>query len=636
MLASLIGRLWRGNPAQAAAQVEFFTSGDIPNLNGMHLEKDISRAIVEANVGKWWAARRYLQKAIDISPREALGHALLGAVLAREGNEAGAQAAFARARQAEERVDAEASVGEHFHRRGREYLRGRHVEEAMRCLTLAHRLMPESSGPLEMLGISGYYWGDVRAARYWLDMAIERAGPGERGALRVNRLVFTVPQVFSSAEELMQSRGRFERELDDLIADPPLLADPARAVDGTLFYMCFQARNDRELNTRFANMLLASCPQLGYVAERVASVTHIKDRKPRIGFVSAFLRGHSVGAWYRDLVRMLIESGRFETVLFTDSEVDEDLLLAAQQHGEHHVLETNLDVARKQIETAQLDMLIYTDVALSRPMYCLSFSRLAPIQTLLVGHPCTSGVPSIDFFISNVYQDGEGAQAHYSERLVRLPRIPVYVRKTEAPRRHFTRAELGLAPDRRYYMCPMLLQKFHPDFDWAMAQILRGDTNGEIFLFEDPKKPWWRETLEARFHAVMPDVATRIVFQPLAPTEIFLNLLLAADCLLDPFHFSGGVTTYIELSLGLPVVTLPGEFFRGRMTAGIYAQAGVTDCVARDREHYVELALELAANKQKREEVSQKIIAAHPQIFATQQAVMDLADWIERTAKALN
>src|SRR6185503_1977489 len=206
--------------------------------------------------------------------------------------------------------------------------------------------------------------------------------------------------------------------------------------------------------------------------------------------------------------------------------------------------------AREQIAACRLDMLIYTDVGTHPFLYFLSFARLAPVQALLVGHPCTSGVPAIDWFVSNIHQDHEGAQAHYSERLARLPVIPVYVEKNALPATRLSREECGWDDDRRIYLCPMMLQKMHPDFDWALAEILRRDPRGEVVLFGSRERPLWDGQLERRFEAEMPDIAARIVFRPFARYEEFLNLLTHADCVLDPFHFSGGVTTYVAFSVG--------------------------------------------------------------------------------------
>ena len=342
-----------------------------------------------------------------------------------------------------------------------------------------------------------------------------------------------------------------------------------------------------------------------------------------------FLTRHSVGVWYSGLVRLVFESGRFDCVLFTyDGKVDETLKTAAETHGRHVYLDGALDPARAQIEACGLDLLVYTDVGMHPFLYFLSFARLAPVQALLVGHPCTSGVPALDYFISNVHQDGEGARAHYSERLVRLPTIPVYVEKTALPARRMSRAECGWSDESRIYLCPMMLQKIHPEFDWALAEILRRDPQAEVVLFGSSERPVWDEQLQRRFTAAMPDVAERIDFRPFARQEEFLNLLLQADCVLDPFHFSGGVTTYIALSLGVPVITLPGELFRSRMTAGMYAQAGITVCTARSREHYVELALEFARDPRLRSATSAQIVAAHPRLFETRDAAGAFMDWI--------
>jgi predicted O-linked N-acetylglucosamine transferase (SPINDLY family) len=264
--------------------------------------------------------------------------------------------------------------------------------------------------------------------------------------------------------------------------------------------------------------------------------------------------------------------------------------------------------------------------------YLLAFSRLAPLQALLVGHPCTSGIPSLDYFVSNVHQDGPYAQAHYSETLVRLPVIPMLVDRTDPPAHPLSRDALGMAEGVRYYLCPMMLQKLHPDFDAAVGEILRRDPVGEFILFADRDRPLWQEMLEARFERHMPDVAGRISFRPFAPREEFLSLLLAADCVVDPFHFSGGVTSDIALSLGVPVVTMAGELFRSRMTAGFYSQAGVDGCVARTTDEFVALALDMAANPVRRSEVSGALRASHDRLFGTVAAVDVFSDWLEQVA----
>jgi predicted O-linked N-acetylglucosamine transferase (SPINDLY family) len=579
-------------------------------------------------------AAAVLDHACARRPGDALAHAIHGQFLERAGKAAAAENAFAAARQAEADKPVESTVAHHFFARGIHHLNAGAPGPAEVCLNLAHRLLPHAAAPLEMLGLGGYLSGDTSAARAHFDRALERASKAERGALEVNRLIDTLPQVCPSSAALGEARAWFEGELDRLLDQPQTIPEPLAAIHRTPFFLCYQGLNDRSANARLAQLFLRASPGLGYVAPNVAEGRRRAGGKLVVGFVSAHLGRHSVGVWYRNLVRLVIEDERFETVLFVyGDDVDAQLRAAAEARGVYVALGNTLEAARARIEARAPDVLLYTDIGLHPFLYFLAFSRLARVQALLIGHPCTSGIPSIDYFLSNVFQDEAGAQEHYTERLVRLAQIAVYVERTAPPADPVPRAALGWSEDARYYVCPMMLQKLHPDFDGALAGILRRDPRGEVVLFADSARPLWQRQLEARFARAMPDVADRVVFRPFAPKHEFLSILLAADCVLDPFHFSGGVTSYIALSLGVPLVTLPGELFRSRMTAGMYWQAGIEDCIARSAEHFVELALAFAADPPARAAFRSRIFAAHPALFATRGAVDVLEEWIAKAGQ---
>lgn len=575
-----------------------------------------------------------LSRACNRHPHDALAHALHGACLEHAGELVAAERAFAAAQQADVGRELVASVGYHFFSRGIAYLNNFNHGPADRCLQFARRLMPRSAAPLEMLAFGGYLSGDVGAARALYDRALEIATDAERGALEINRLIDTLPQAGESSAELAEARARLETELDRLLAQPLRISDPVAAIHRTPFFLGYQGLNDRAANERLAELFRRSSPGLGYVSPNASARGEQAGGKLKVGIVSGHLGRHSVGVWYRKLMRLLIESDRFETVLFVYGDiVDARLKEAAESRGAYVTLGDTLEEARTAIELRSPDLLLHVDLFLHTFLYFLAFSRLAPVQALLIGHPCTSGIPAIDYFVSNEFQDSEHAQAHYSERLVRLPQIVVHVPRSEPPAEPLSRAELGWLDDSRYYVCPMMLQKLHPDFDSALAAILRRDAQGEVVLFADKTHPLWQRKLEERFARTMPDVADRVAFRPFAPTREFLSILLAADCVLDTFHFSGGVTSYVVLSLGLPLVTLPGELFRSRMTAGMYWQAGVTDCIAHSPEHYVELALAFAADPAARAAFRAKIVAAQPKLFETTSAVDVLADWMASAGK---
>jgi protein O-GlcNAc transferase len=86
--------------------------------------------------------------------------------------------------------------------------------------------------------------------------------------------------------------------------------------------------------------------------------------------------------------------------------------------------------------------------------------------------------------------------------------------------------------------------------------------------------------------------------------------MLLADVMLDPLHFGGGKTSLDALSLGVPIVTLPGKFMRGRATYACYRKMQVMDCVVSSKQDYVEKAVAIATDDVYRMELSRKIADA--------------------------
>ena len=84
---------------------------------------------------------------------------------------------------------------------------------------------------------------------------------------------------------------------------------------------------------------------------------------------------------------------------------------------------------------------------------------------------------------------------------------------------------------------------------------------------------------------------------------------MMADVILDPPFFGGGNTSYEAFAMGLPIVTWPGSFMRGRVTEGCYRQMGFTELVADSLDSYVEIALRLANDDVWRERVKNEIAA---------------------------
>jgi predicted O-linked N-acetylglucosamine transferase (SPINDLY family) len=211
------------------------------------------------------------------------------------------------------------------------------------------------------------------------------------------------------------------------------------------------------------------------------------------------------------------------------------------------------------------------------------------VQCTTWGHPATTGLKTIDYYLSSESFESDSADSHYAEQLVRLKNLPCYCYRPAVPAKTLSRAHFGLPDDAHVYGCFQSLFKFHPDFDSLLGGILRRDPKGLVVLAEG-FDPHWREMLWQRFGRSIPDVLQRIQVLRRVASEEFQSLNQAVDVLLDTIHFNGGNTNFKGLAVGTPIVTWPSEFLKGRITLGMYRQMNVLDCVAQAPQEYVEIA----------------------------------------------
>ena len=296
-----------------------------------------------------------------------------------------------------------------------------------------------------------------------------------------------------------------------------------------------------------------------------------------------------------------------------------------------HYVEVPLDLpqARRLIAEQRLDVLIYTDIGMEPVTYSLAFSRLAPVQAATWGHPVTTGIHTIDYFISSEDLEGPELDQQYTERLVRLKHPAIYYYRPIPPSRLEERGKFGLPEAGTLYVCPQSLFKLHPEFDEILGGILRQDPRGTLVLLQG-KHAHWETLLRQRFTDTMADVQDRIRFLPQLDHKRFLNLNALADVLLDPIHFGGGNTSYEGLALGVPIVTMPSKMLRGRITYALYRQMDVMDCVVNNSQEYVERALQLGTDADYRAATRAKIIAANAVLFENGAGVRDLEIFLEK------
>ena len=291
----------------------------------------------------------------------------------------------------------------------------------------------------------------------------------------------SLPAVYRDRRELREVHQDLQQNIERLFDRSISLDELPGAWGNSLFFLPYSGLDVRELRERIASAYSSACPGLEFEAPHLQTHRGNLERRPRrIGFLSMHFAKHTIAKLTSGLINKLSRDS-FKVLLFrfpdrTQRLVDaveaialpahlDELQRLARPIGDEVVdLPADLARARRAISEQELDALIYTDVGMDALPYFLAFARLAPVQCAMWGHPVTTGLPTVDYFISSACLEPNDGGRHYTERLVELSRLPAFYPRPH-PAAEGCRSPLDLESGIHHYVCAQSLFKLHPDFD---------------------------------------------------------------------------------------------------------------------------------------------------------------------------
>ena len=585
----------------------------------------------ERAAGRAQAAEAAFERATVVDPRYALAWANLGAMRRERGDDSGADAALTRALDIDpaQRVALLALAGL---RRAQGAL-----DAAVTLYTQAAQRAPRDANVFLQLGGTLAERDDLPGAVRAYEAALERDGTLLRAA--IGRML-TLPMVPSDAAEVAAARVRFDAGLTQLSdALPPRAAGlpPERLVDElrwTNFLLAYQGEDDLPLQSRYGDLVTGlvsrGAPDLARAVPPRARAARL-----RVGFLSAFFRDGTVGRyferWITDLAR-----DRFEVHVFHLSPDRDGLTqrLATRADAFHACARWRPSEIAPAVRGAQLDVLVFPEIGMDATTFAVAALRLVPRQVAGWGHPVTTGLPSIDAFFTSAPMEPDNGDAHYRERLVRLPGLGTRYAAPDVPTGR-DRASFGLPDEVPLLLCPQSLFKIHPDNDPLFARVLAAAPRAHLVVFEGRHPALtsaYVRRLDRALGACGIGRAGRVHVLPQCAHDDYLRLNALCDAMLDTVRWSGGNTSLDALACGLPIVTLPGAYMRSRQSAGMLRSIGVADTVAGDPDDYVRIAARLAREPGWRESLARRIVAARGALFDDARPIAALADALERIA----
>lgn len=431
----------------------------------------------------------------------------------------------------------------------------------------------------------------------------------------------SLPQIYASEDAILEHRARWLSGLADLTDRPvpaegdALSSEFSVISEMTPFALAYQGEDDLGAMTLWGDRVSALT---GNLFPKFAELPKRPERARKcIAFVSAHFRSHTIeqlfSAWVTALDRNQFEVHLISTAGAGDARTK---ALTNSVDGAYTGAASTPEIAEHLYELAP-DVIIYPDIGMDPRTQVLASLRLAPHQAMAWGHPVTSGLPTVDTFLSSELMEPENRQRAYRENLVTLPNLSIAYERPSTPE--------GDIPSHDF-LCAQSLFKVLPRQDRCFADILRACPGAKLSFFAHSIPE-----ITAAFHQRLMAAGLcedQMTFIPPCDRNTFMKHMAGSRVVLDTLEWSGGNTSLEAFAMGTPVITVPGRFMRGRHTSAMLDLMDASDLKCADVETYTETAIRLFAQKSELDYVREAIHERAHRLFDDQKPLGALNDYL--------
>jgi len=467
----------------------------------------------------------------------------------------------------------------HFHLGTALMLQGKH-QDAVDSFRRALRLQPRHPATLFQLGKA-----------YHLLTQFDKAMDHYRQALQ---LAPNLAEAHDSIGSILKYRGELDAAIEHYRRAVQIKPDFHKAHSDLVFALNYNPRYDGETIYR-EHLRWGQMHQLPTAAPATGQQDPDPSRRLRVGYVSPDFYKHSVAFFFHPLLSHH-DPEAIETFCYSDTaktDATTERLRTAAGHWRPIQGMSDAEFVNL-VRQDRIDILVeLTGHTANSRLFALT-ARPAPVQVTYLGYPNTTGVPAIDYRLTDAWADPPGMTDQYhSETLVRLEGgFLCYQPDEETP---------DIAP------LPVTgcghvtfgsfnnLAKITPEVVSLWSEILK-DIPGSrlivknISLRDDTTRTRYAALFEAQ--GVEPERVE--LLPPLFAKRDHLALYSRIDIGLDTFPYNGTTTTCEALWMGVPVITLAGTLHAGRVGVSLLSQLGLQELVAESPQDYLRLARQLA------------------------------------------
>jgi predicted O-linked N-acetylglucosamine transferase (SPINDLY family) len=428
---------------------------------------------------------------------------------------------------------------------------------------------------------------DYAEAHNNLGVALRNKGELDQATAAIRQAI-ALSSSYAEAHSNLGSVLKDQGELDDAVAacrraialKPDFVQAHSNLVYMLHFHPAYDARAMYEEASRWNQRHAAP---LACAVRR-----HDNDRRPerplRIGYVSADFRAHPMGSNFMPLAlshdQRLYRMVCYSSVRRPDAVTQRLRSLSSEWRDTAQLSDKQL---AELIRRDKIDILVDLGMHMAGSRLLVFARRPAPVQVTCLCSMGTTGLPSIDYRISDPYSDPPGANdAYYAEQTVRLPDCYFC---HEVPR-HSPPVNVlpALETGHITFGCLNSFCKVTPEVLALWSQILSDVPNSRLIL----RCP--SDSAQARVRSIMAArnvAADRIEFlEGRLPTDDYLRAHHRMDIYLDPFPYAGHTTSLDALWMGVPLITLAGRTDVGRSGIFLLTNLNMQELIAQTKQDY--------------------------------------------------
>lgn len=396
------------------------------------------------------------------------------------------------------------------------------------------------------------------------------------------------------------------------------------------FYLAYQDFSNKNIMSNYGSVTdrIMSHWQEKFGVHPLQTTT---SAKIKVGIVSSFIYDHSV--WHAIIKGLLINlnKDKFEIHVFhLGSVFDEETTLARSHSTSYSSNQQNLLSWARLICEKNIEVLIYPEIGMNQLTTQLANLRLSSIQIAAWGHPDTTGLKNIDYYLSGHLFEPLNAHDHYTEKLIKLPNLGSCYYRIPVEPEDFVHEKLFFESDTPVLLCPGTPFKYQAKNDWVLVEIAKrlGKCKFVFFDHQEALSNKLKFRLNAKFLASGLSIDDFIIFLPWLESKKFYGLMLKADLYLDTLDFSGFNTAIQAIDCSLPIVTKDGQFMRGRLASGILKRIGLSDLVTSNDNEFIDLAVKLVQDKIFFNLIKSRITKAKCLLYEDTSIVRDLESFL--------